>query len=632
MPPGATVIVKTQKVVVNPQTRQVAVINAGPQGPQGAPGPGGNNDYIRADGTVPMLADLILPGGGKALSDNGDRMTGPLEIVSSVEQLRLARSGATTPHMGFYDELFGTRYGYIMGSNGQLRIVQQGAGGSVGLMANGIEQVRLTESQLQVLSAASPAVPVSLNFVGNRTYQMLNLYGTSYAIGVQGSAMYFRTGGTAQDFAWFQGGVHSDTNEDAGAGGRCAMVLRPDGLYLPDVNVTNLVVGASASSGARIRLHVPTTGDIVYFDFAGNGAAGTESIYFRAGTVSVLQLEDTVIRPLKPFYAQGIRMGSASAIWGAGGATTPSAYLALYGVATDVNTVGTRSGYLGFAGSTNFNIINEIADAPLRLITDGVLTVLTAGAERIRVDTAGVLNVGRTSNAAYYTDAGADFRNSGQFLCTYDTVNSYPWLIRIGAALAAGQRFLSFRTAVSGTGSEIGSISMPTTTTTAYNTTSHGPFKGNVEDLDDDAAIERILKWRPVSFQWKLDENGQASEEGIPQGEVQHGFIAQEINEIQPDAVTPGRGTWAEELEWREKHKAWAEASKAHAEWMIAQDGEEVVLDEPEVPEDPGESPFTPWMGDWSFLVPDISAAMQALIRRNEALSARVEELERRLG
>jgi hypothetical protein len=78
------------------------------------------------------------------------------------------------------------------------------------------------------LTVAGNAVvqsPNSLSF-GSAARQMLNLYGTSYGIGVQSDTQYFRSGGNGY-FAWFKGGVHSNTGLDPGAGGSLLMTLGP---------------------------------------------------------------------------------------------------------------------------------------------------------------------------------------------------------------------------------------------------------------------------------------------------------------------------------------------------------------------------------------------------------------------
>lgn len=393
------------------------------------------------------------------------------------------------------------------------------------------------------LTISSP----SALFLGSATdRQQINLYSTTYGLGVQSGTEYFRSGSS---WSWHRGGVHSSVANDPGAGGTEQMRLSSNRLDL---------------------------------------LATTFNMYGSAGNAPFIQAFD----------------GSSIAV------------------------PGTRKGYMGWASTLHFYINNEVATGNIYLYP-GASAVLIMGigtTEKVRLDGGGVLNVGRTTNSAYYTDAGIDLRPSGQFLATNEAVNTFPWLVRIGAALAAGQRFLSLRTATSGTGTEIGSITMATTTSCAFNTTSHGPFKGNVTDLDDDEAIARIMRWRPVAFQWKLDADGNLDENGQPSGEVQHGFIAQEMNEVNPSAVTPGMGTWDEHLAWRELHRVWQSASKLHADWLGADESKRGP--EPEVPDDPGDSPFLAWMGDWTHLVPDLAAAVQAIVRQNVALAARVEALE----
>ncbi|MBK6725695.1 MAG: tail fiber domain-containing protein [Xanthomonadales bacterium] len=78
---------------------------------------------------------------------------------------------------------------------------------------------------LTVAGDAAVQAPAALSF-GSLARQMINLYGTSYAIGVQSSTQYYRAGGSGY-FAWFRGGVHSDTALDPGAGGTLLMTLGP---------------------------------------------------------------------------------------------------------------------------------------------------------------------------------------------------------------------------------------------------------------------------------------------------------------------------------------------------------------------------------------------------------------------
>ncbi|MDZ4811061.1 MAG: tail fiber domain-containing protein [Pseudomonadota bacterium] len=64
---------------------------------------------------------------------------------------------------------------------------------------------------------------------GSQNRQMLNLFGSTYGIGVQSFNMYFRTSPTFGSFSWFSGGTHSNTNGDPGAGGTQRMRLSNTG-------------------------------------------------------------------------------------------------------------------------------------------------------------------------------------------------------------------------------------------------------------------------------------------------------------------------------------------------------------------------------------------------------------------
>lgn len=63
---------------------------------------------------------------------------------------------------------------------------------------------------------------------GSTIRQMINLYSTSYALGVQGSTFYQRSGGR---FSWFTGGVHHDGENNPGAGGAVGMTLSGGRLW-----------------------------------------------------------------------------------------------------------------------------------------------------------------------------------------------------------------------------------------------------------------------------------------------------------------------------------------------------------------------------------------------------------------
>jgi hypothetical protein len=223
--------------------------------------------------------------------------------------------------------------------------------------------------------------------------------------------------------------------------------------------------------------------------------------------------------------------------------------------------------------------------------------------ESFRMVPNGMLFGKNTINTMATVEGAEIWASSGQMFSTTTAVSSNQWLVHIGAADAANMAYTRYYRA----GSVIlGSVAQVSTTGVVYNTTSHGPWKDNVQDLDDDEALARVDRWRPVSFQWKFDENGVQSENGTPGGEVNHGFIAQELNEVQPSAVTPGYGDEADMPAWIARRDA-----------ALAADKE---FNEPE--------PFMPWGMSPGALVPDLVAAFQALTRKVADLTARVEELE----
>jgi len=103
---------------------------------------------------------------------------------------------------------------------------------------------------LMNLDSSGATLQGNLKFGTSSLRQMLDLNGGQHGIGVQGWTTYFRTiGGAANGgFAWYKGGVHADSQFDAGVGGQKLMSLTADGLV---VNGTgNGIQGTTSSGGA----------------------------------------------------------------------------------------------------------------------------------------------------------------------------------------------------------------------------------------------------------------------------------------------------------------------------------------------------------------------------------------------
>lgn len=258
-------------------------------------------------------------------------------------------------------------------------------------------------------------------------------------------------------------------------------------------------------------------------------------------------------------------------------------------------TMGVQSGTLYFRSGSQF------AWHRGGVHSDTALDPGTGGTTLMVLNNTGDLLVGKSANNVNVD--GTEVRDEGYLISTASAAaNIGLWVIHQGSANAVGSAMARFY----GTTTLVGSITQGSSANVAYNTTSHGPWKGNIEDLDDDDAIDRLESWRPVSFQWRWDETGNLSELAEPSGPRTHGFIAQELYEVQPHAVTPGSGTEEEHREWLRRR----DEAEANGEEFKEMD------------------PFTPWAVDQSALVPDLTAATQAIVRRLRRAEAEISELK----
>lgn len=194
------------------------------------------------------------------------------------------------------------------------------------------------------------------------------------------------------------------------------------------------------------------------------------------------------------------RFGSTSAL---------SAYTGWQYNSTTLGYVGNGAGVASGAGATDFAIGSTGARA---------LCFGTNDTERARIDSSGNLLVGTTSAFGK--------------IASVTTASGLPAVFCRGLTDARA----SSTTQTSGTsyfdyftynGTGVGSITS-TGTTTAYNTTSDARLKENIADADDASALIDAIQIR--KFDWK--SNGEHQ---------RHGVIAQELIEVAPEAVTPGR-------------------------------------------------------------------------------------------
>lgn len=185
--------------------------------------------------------------------------------------------------------------------------------------------------------------------------------------------------------------------------------------------------------------------------------------------------------------------GSANLQGGAGTSTTGSGGQA--GIAGGASAGSGAGGTVSIAGGNN---TSTGAGGDITLIA-GTSSGGAAG------------NVMISKTTAANTTAGTTFLSTGAIESTM-----------AGAGSATQVAF--YRNA---SGTSVGSITT-TSTATAYNTSSDARIKENIEDAL--SASDLVLQMQVRSFDFK----------DVPHSHVDHGFIAQELAEVVPSAVSPG--------------------------------------------------------------------------------------------
>jgi hypothetical protein len=207
--------------------------------------------------------------------------------------------------------------------------------------------------------------------------------------------------------------------------------------------------------------------------------------------------------------------------------------------------------------------------------------------EAMRIDSSGNLLVGTTAVTNGTSAYGA----------TFEAASNNRRVLLTASSTTVSQILVEFYNP----NGAVGSIST-NGSATAYNTSSDYRLKENVAPMQ--GALSKVLELNPVTYTWKVD------------GSAGEGFIAHELQAVVPDAVTGEKDA----TEIKQVEVSPAVPATYDEEGNELTPAVEAVYEEREVPKYQGV--------DSSFLVATLTAAIQELSAKNDALEARIAALE----
>jgi hypothetical protein len=430
-----------------------------------------------------------------------------IHAVDAAGAIRMQNSAAIAKYIQMRSDSTNSHIEHIGGPSDALRINNQASGQIEFLTAN-TERVRITSagnvgigtsspSRLMTVSYASGQADLSIQAASNNYAQVL--FGYSGADN-KGIISYYNADNSMQFYTNTTERMRITSGGNVGIG--TANPLAKLHTYGAD---------------ALIRLD-DTNGGV---SFIGHDATGA---YWRTFT------SDTH-RFLRASGIESMRIDSSGNV-GIGTAVTGDAELVVYGpdaatIYKNVNTgTGTSDGFfVGLAKSNG-------TDAYVYQRENTNMIFGTSDTERMRIDSSGNVCIGNSvanTVSNYSNQPGGGYVASDSHFEFATTSNRSA--VEIGKNNANDGELITFRKQ----GTTVGNVSV-TSSGTTYNTTSDIRLKIDIEPIAD--ATDKVMAMNAVTHKWKDN----------PESDAVHGFIAQEMVDIIPEAVSQGKeqnDTWS---------------------------------------------------------------------------------------
>jgi len=305
--------------------------------------------------------------------------------------------------------------------------------------------------------------------------------------------------------------------------GRFYLGTRQSGTnYFDTISVTSGNVGINNTS--------PNTKlDIIGSSTNGSGVVDTLRLRNTGATINDgprLQFTSGTSTSGAAIASLGKALNSADLVFYAGGNTErmriASTGELLVGTTSDTMPAAAAAGQAIMAGTRAFIATETGGDTILGGTTGSNFTAFyQGGTERMRIDISGNLLVGKSSASNDVTTAGQLFFPAGKSVITNNGDAAQNLVLAHYNSTGSPIAIEFYRNST-----VVGNITKSSSGTT-YNTTSDRRLKDNIEPIAD--GTEKLMAMKPVTHTWKADPNT---------GETVHGFIAQEMQEIVPEAVS----------------------------------------------------------------------------------------------